>query len=447
MSHVSRELSARLASLPTSGSLVVGFSGGLDSSVLLHALAQDSATRERGLRAIHINHSLHGDSVHWAAQCRAFAADLDVSLDVISVRVARESGNGLEAAAREARLGAFKAALQPGEILALAHHADDQAETVLLKLLRGAGPEGLAGMREWREFGNHHLWRPLLHLSRAQLADYAQAHGLRWIDDPSNANTNLRRNFLRHDILPRLRERWPQAGAALAHSAQWARAAADFIDDQARAALRALQHDGPESLPWRAWLDLPAALRDPVLRLWLRECALDEPAHFHVVELERQLREAGEDRTPCVSWDNTQVRRYRQRIYAMRTLLPVPSDWEVTWNGSALTLPGGGTLVMQSRATTDVVEFSPPLLVRYRRGGERFKAAANAHSRELRSVLQDAGVPPWLRDRIPLIFAGTQLIAIGDTILGDAARTICDACAGKIVWLNSRDLGLGIEDS
>ncbi|MEO8803459.1 MAG: tRNA lysidine(34) synthetase TilS, partial [Rudaea sp.] len=346
MSEVIRELASRLASLPDRGSIVVGFSGGMDSSVLLHALAREPAVRARGLRAIHVDHTLHADSARWAAHCRGFAENLEVALDVVAVSLAANGGTGLEAAARDARLGAFANALQPQEILALAHHADDQAETVLLKLLRGAGPEGLGGMREIREFGNHYLWRPLLNLPRAKLAEYAQAHALGWLDDPSNADTRLRRNFLRHDILPRLRERWPQASAALTHSATWARAAAQFIDDQARAALRTLQGYDPESLPWRDWLDLPAALRDPVLRLWLREVGLDAPAHFHVIELERQLRDAGEDRTPCVSWDHTQVRRYRRRIHAMHTLLPAPSDWEATWNGTALTLPAGGTLVM-----------------------------------------------------------------------------------------------------
>ena len=447
MSKVAVELASRMPSLPAHGSIVVGFSGGMDSCVMLHALAHDTAARERGLRAIHVNHALHADAARWAEHCRGITDSLDVRLDVIEVQIARSGGIGLEAAARDARLGAFVDSLQPGEILALAHHADDQAETVLLKLLRGAGPEGLGGMREWRALGNNHLWRPLLNLPRSQLAEYAQTHALRWIDDPSNADTRLRRNFLRHDILPRLREHWPQASAPLAHSAAWARAASDFIDSQARESLSALQRDDPESLPWRAWLDLPLALRDPVLRLWLRELGLDAPAHFHVVELERQLREAGADRTPCVSWDNTQVRRYRQHMHAMQTLSPVPSNRESTWNGTALALPAGGTLLMQSRAKTHPVQFSPPLLVRYRRGGERFKNAANAHHRELRSVLQDAGVPAWWRDRIPLVFAEQELIAIGDVILNDTARALCDRCEGRIVWLKSREWGIGNRES
>lgn len=305
-----------LARLP-SGALAVAFSGGMDSSVLLHALAQLQAARARGLRAIHVDHGLHADSARWTEHCRAFAAAADVALQSISVRVDRDSGTGLEDAARRARYAAFAGSMQTGEILALAQHRGDQAETVLLKLLRGAGPEGLGAMRVLRNHGNGHLWRPLLDVSRARLFEYAQMHELRWVDDPSNAQTHLSRNFLRHEIIPRLAQHWPRAEAALAHSATWLRAAADYIDAQSAAALAGLRGTEPASLDWRGWLALPDALRDPVLRRWLRESNLDEPAHFHVAELERQLR-AAEDRMPCVAFEGTELRRFRDRLCAFR---------------------------------------------------------------------------------------------------------------------------------
>jgi tRNA(Ile)-lysidine synthase len=309
-------LRARLEALPP-GPLAVAFSGGVDSSALLHALAQLPAARERGLRAIHVDHGLHDDSRGWAGHCRDFAARLEVPLQVVAVRVDRTAGTGLEDAARRARHAAFAQSLGNGEFLALAQHRGDQAETVLLKLLRGAGPEGLGAMRALRECGKGHLWRPLLDLPRSALVEYAQAHGLRWIEDPSNAQTHLSRNFLRHEILPRLTQHWPQAEAALAHSATWLRAAADFIDAQANAALASLRGAEPATLDWRSWLALPDALRDPVLRRWLREAGLDEPAHFHVAELERQLL-AANDRWPCVTFDDTQLRRHRQWLHATR---------------------------------------------------------------------------------------------------------------------------------
>src|SRR5438445_2204018 len=201
--RLAKHLDAALAILPEGG-LVVALSGGMDSSVLLHALAASMHARARDLRALHVDHGLHPDSAHWAEHCRAFAARLDIPIETVRVAIDHDSGTGLEDAARRARMAAFAQNLRPGEVLALAQHRDDQAETVLLKLLRGAGPEGLGGMRVLREFGMGQLWRPLLDLTRAHLHEYAQARGLRWIEDPSNAHTQLRRNFLRQAILPRL---------------------------------------------------------------------------------------------------------------------------------------------------------------------------------------------------------------------------------------------------
>jgi len=406
-------LQTALARIPP-GAIAVALSGGMDSSVLLHALAQLPAARARGLRALHVDHGLHADSTRWSEHCASFSRALDVPITICAVRVERASGTGLEDAARTARFALFKQQLAAGEILALAQHRDDQAETILLKLLRGAGPEGLGGMRTLRQFAQGYLWRPLLALPRSGLHEYARAHELDWLDDPSNTDVSLRRNFLRHEILPQLLQRWPEAAAALAHSATWARAAADFIADQAAGALAQLRAGAPGTLRWRDWLALPDALRDPVLRLWLRELGLDEPAHFHVAELQRQLL-AAEDRAPCLAFAQTELRRYRDLLYAMRSLLPVPDDWQAAWNGLPLDLPGGGSLALEpARALHSALN------VRYRRGGERLRPAGAMHARELRTLLQEAGIPPWRRARMPLIYAEDALLAVGDVCESEA---------------------------
>lgn len=428
MSDLASYLDAALASL-RAGRLVVGFSGGLDSTVLLHALASSSRARARGLHAIHIDHALHADSASWAEHCRGFAAQLDVSLESVRVAVDRSGGTGLEDAARVARRAAFAGAMQADDILVLAQHRDDQAETVLLKLLRGAGPEGLGGMRALREFGAGWLWRPLLELNRADLQRYAKAHALPWVDDPSNAQTELRRNFLRREILPRLAQRWPDADIALAHAAAAARAAAEFIDAEARKALARLQGLDPATLDWQGWLDLPDALRDPVLRLWLRELALDEPTHLHVRELERQLREADVDRMPCVSFAQTELRRYRNLLYAKTPDMPLPEDWQAKWDGTAaLHLPDGSVLSLQPAR-----QFDPPLQVGYRRGGEQLRPPGGKHTRELRLLLQEAGVPPWQRGRLPLIRQNEVLLAVGDLLLSEAGAAWRDRFDVEIV--------------
>jgi tRNA(Ile)-lysidine synthase len=279
------------------------------------------------------------------------------------------------------------------------------------------------------------LWRPLLNLPRELLRDYAQAHGLGWIEDPSNLDTRLRRNFLRAEILPRLMQRWPDATVAIAHSAAWARAAADFVDDHAQRALAQLQGVDPATLDWHGWLNLADALRDPVLRLWLRALGYDEPAHFHVAELERQLRTAADDRAPCVRWDQCELHRYRELLYAMRPLAPLAAGWQSDWNGSPVALPGGGTLALnRETGPATIAADDRPLTIHYRRGGEHIKPAGSTHTRELRLLLQEAGIPPWQRDRIPLISINGELIAVADLVLSATAVALCDRLNARLVW-------------
>jgi len=409
--------------------VAVACSGGMDSVVLAHALARLAREAGCSLRMIHVDHGLHADSASWSARCVDFATSLDVPI-VIEQATVVQRDEGLEAAARNARYERFRSVMRDGEAIALAHHADDQAETILLKLLRGAGPEGLGGMRAMRPFGRGFLWRPLLDLPRAVLSEYAHANNLSWIDDPSNADTRLRRNFLRHEILPKLTERWPDTAVALAHSAAWTRAAADHIDSEARTALKRLR-GGPSQLNWRDWLDLSDAMRDAVLRLWLRELNLPPPAFFHVAEIERQLRDAAPDRSPCIRWAGCEIRRYRDFIYAMSPLA-ADSDWETEWSGGELRLPDGTTLSLQGDAT-----LAAPLRVRNRRGGERIKPAGHAHHRDVRLLLQEFGVPPWTRVHLPLIFEGNELVGVADMVLSERGQTLVTQANGAIVWTSA----------
>jgi tRNA(Ile)-lysidine synthase len=413
-------LATELRSLPP-GALCVGYSGGLDSLALLHALASLPEARARGLSAIHVDHGLHADSADWALHCQTTAASLQLPLRIVRVAVPRERGEGLEAAARAARLEAFDRHLPAGATLVLAHHADDQTETVLLKLLRGAGPEGLRGMRRWRTLGAHGLWRPLLALPRVALQDYARAHALQWIDDPSNADQRHARNFLRHAVLPALRERWPRLDLAIGHVARWQGAAAEQLDHDAALALAQLQGLDPATLDWAGWLALGDALRPLILRAWLRGLGLPAPEYVHIDQLERQLRQAQDDRNPCVGWHGAELRRYRDRLYALAPQEPIPHDWEQSWDGlNTLLLPPGC-----GRLSLPVPPQEPlALTVRLRRGGERLRPLSHAHTRELRDLLQQAGVPPWLRGRLPLVFAGNELLAVADLWQTDAAEAL-----------------------
>lgn len=423
-----------LADLPP-GPILVGYSGGLDSTALLHVLAQDPAARARGLRAVHVDHGIHGDSAGWAQHCAGFAAALGVELIVSRVVVTRRPDLGLEASARRARYGEIETLLGPGEILALAHHRDDQTETVLLKLLRGAGPEGLGAMRPLRRLGQGLAWRPLLRLPRAALREYAINYSLGWITDPSNDDPGIDRNYLRLQVLPRILARWPEAGASIALSSSWARSASAYIDTQAREAFSQVQGPQADTLRLQAWLDLPQALRDPLLRHWLRGLGLDEPTHFQTSELVRQVSEAGEDRQPCVRWPGVEVRRYRDLLYAMRPVQYPPLEWQAEFDGRELALPLDLGSLRLAAAQAEI-RLPTPLRVRFRRGGESLRLNDAGPNRELRDLLQEAGVPPWQRARLPLLFdADDRLLAVADLYLGDAATRLFAPLDARIEWL------------
>lgn len=414
--------------------LCVAYSGGADSTALLHAFAQLPQARGRGLRALHVDHGLHDESARWSEHCRRFCEALDVPIEIVRVQVERSRGEGLEAAARRARYGAFAQNLRPGEWLVLAHHRDDQVETVLLKLLRGAGPHGLAGMRERRPLGRGMLWRPLLDTPRTALREYVVGHGLEYVDDPSNADTSLSRNYLRAEILPKLHAHWPHASQSILHSARLCRESADHLDALADSALQSLRGDA-ETLDAAGWSALPDALRALVLERWLHARGLPAPTHAQLAELRRQVAETRRDHVPGVRWPGAEVRLWRGALHAMAPVGEVPEGWEASWRGETLQLPGGGTLLLEDASGKPTPRpLAPPLLVRFRRGGERIRPAGDAHTRELRDLLQGAGIPPWQRARIPLVFRGDELVAVADLWSSDAGRALFESASAHPRW-------------
>ncbi len=415
-------LSAALAAAPP-GALRVAYSGGPDSSALLHALSQLPAARARGLHALHVDHGLHPDSLRWAAQCLQQCAYWQVPITLLRVCVDARGGMGMEAAARAARYAALAAQLPPGGLLVLAQHREDQAETVLLKLLRGAGPEGLGGMRDLRAFAGGWLWRPLLEVPRAMLQAYTEAHGLRVIDDPANRDPAHARSFLRQRILPQLGRHWPEASAALLHVARLQRAVADDLARRVAEALRTLLDAPTQTLDVTAWLALPDLLRAPALACWLHPLGLDVPSSAQCGALQTMLREAARDRNPELRYARSVLRAWRGRLYAESWLPPPVSDWNLVWDGAPLVLPGGAALCLDAPA-----RFNPPLRARACRAGERVRPDGSARTRDLGSLFQRAGIPPWQRARCPLIETGTgETLALGDIALTAAGQTYFSA--------------------
>jgi tRNA(Ile)-lysidine synthase len=409
--------------------VMAAFSGGLDSTVLLHALAQDSTARDTGLRAVHIHHGLQAQADEWAAHCGAVCAALGVELLVVEAQVDRASGDGLEAAARRARYSAFEDLLREDEVLVTAHHRDDQAETFLLRALRGSGPDGLAAMRPWRSFARGQHWRPLLDTPRATLLAYAQQHRLRWREDPSNVDTAYERNFLRQRILPLLRQRWPHASDALARSASLSAEASALLHDEDALALAMAATADPCTLSVDALQTLPASRRARVLRLWVSDLGFPPLPGAGIARIESDLLPARADANARFEWRGTVIERWRDLLHVAFVRESLPPDWRVRWDGRApLPLPGGGVLSLQGAQA-----LPSPMHAFARQGGERIVLPGREHSHTLKHVLQELGIAPWERARLPLLAdAAGELCAVGDVAYS----------AGFDAWLRENDARL-----
>lgn len=419
--------------LPAGGRLLVGYSGGLDSSVLLHLLAGLRAHRGFSLAAVHVHHGLSAHADAWAAHCGEVCARLGVPLEVVRVSV-REQGEGPEAAARVARYAVF--AGLDADALALAHHRDDQAETVLAQLLRGGGARALAAMPACRRLGaaGPLLLRPLLSQPRARLAAWARAHGIAWVEDESNRHTRLSRNFLRHRVMPILSAHYAGAEAILAGAAERFAETAALLDEladlDAGAALsgEALRLDVLAALP-------PARARNLLRRrLELAGAELHRPALHEGL---RQLLEAREDADVRVDFGAVSLRRHRGLAHLVPSAsdpAPVPGYWP--WQGEALLRLGGVAGLRFTPVCGAGVRLQPgAVTVRLRRGGERLRSAPDRPRRPLKDLLREAGIPPWRRERLPLVYVGERL-AWAAGIGADADFMVA---GGQPGWLISPD--------
>ncbi len=413
------------------GPVCVAYSGGLDSSVLLHLLA--STAGASSLRALHVHHGLNPQADAWAEHCAFTCATLGVPLTVVRVNVVR-AGDGPEAAARAARHSAFAEALATGEVLALAHHRDDQAETWLLRALRGSGSDGLAAMRRWREYGAGRLWRPLLDHGRADLLAYAQAKDLAWIDDPSNSDTSFDRNFLRQRVMPLLRERWTHADAALAQSASLSAQAGELLDASDIQALADAATADLHCLSRQRLLAMPATRRARVLRRWIATLGLPALPANGVARIESDVLAAADDAQAVFAWRGAAVGSWRDLLHADVIRPPMPLDWRSAWSGQApLALPHGGQLLLEGAPSLDV-----QATVHARHGGERFVLPGRSHSHSVKHLLQELGVPPWQRERLPLLSdAGGELLAIADLACSAPFDAWLRQRGARLVWIDT----------
>lgn len=418
------DLTASLSPWLNAPTWCVAFSGGLDSTVLLHLLADYRRTHDAPpLRAVHVHHGLQPAANDWPGHCQAICAALGIELKVICVQVA--PGASLEQAARDARYAAFAATLGPGEVLFTGQHREDQAETLLFRLLRGAGLRGLAAMPVQRPLGQGRLARPLLAVTRAALLEYAGTRGLSWIEDPSNADTAFARNYLRGEVFPLLRQHWPQAAANLARTAEHLGEALGLLDDLAAADLVAAHGQAPfawlglDSLDLATLAALSPARQRNALQYWLSSrTRLPDSRHWAGWEC---LRDAAADGQPLWCLADGVVQRSHGRIWWLSGAWLAPVQGRHGWDdpGGVLPLPGNGSVHLAGEA--------PPgeLSIAYRQGGEVLDLPGRGR-RDLKRLLNELQVPHFVRPRLPLLYQGERLLALANLPLpGQGAVRLC----------------------
>lgn len=400
--------------VPAGSSILLGLSGGADSVVLLHLLVKLAPRHAWKLSAMHVHHGISRKADEWAGFCRDLCMRHEIPVQLEHVDIAPLRDMGVEAAARMLRHDAL--ARRPVDFIALAHHRDDQAETMLLQLLRGAGVRGVSAMAPiLRRAGKPALLRPLLDVARAELLEYARRQKLQWVDDESNADDRYPRNYLRHRVLPVLEKRFPAYRETLARSAQHFSEAGELLDQLALQDMQGAEQDG--GLEVARLKSLDAARAKNLLRFFIVRHGALLPESVRLQEMLRQLCAARNDASIHIGFGEWRIGRFQGRAYVFPDLPLPPEDFCVAWrNEPDLILPElGGTLHLvrhQGLGASLAKLKRAQVSVRLRRGAERLQPDAKRPARTLKNLLQEHGVPPWRRDTLPLLYCGEKLVAV-----------------------------------
>jgi tRNA(Ile)-lysidine synthase len=408
----------------------IAYSGGLDSRVLLQLCAelkQQNAAFE--FASVHVHHGLQTAADTWALRCRESSEALGIPFRLIHTDAKAKPGESPEEAARDARYRALRSILSEGEAILTAQHRNDQAETVLLQLIRGAGIAGLAAMPEFAPLVPGFLLRPLLAYSRDELQNYAEEHGLTWIEDPSNLDLSYDRNFLRHRVMPLLEQRWPAVTRTLARSARHCAEAQETLNSLARDLLESVLNPERNTLNLNRLRHCSATDRRLVLREWLRTNGLRMVSSHALARIQQEMLEAAPDKNPVVRWSEGEIRRFRGELYLLPPPCPIDTKIILPWDGvSVLDLPdANGKLraVLENGPGIAYTRWqSGKITVCYRQGGEACRLPGRHGSHDLKKLFQEKGIPPWIRERTPLICINDDLAAV-------AGLWVCELFAAK----------------
>jgi tRNA(Ile)-lysidine synthase len=403
--------------------LIVAFSGGVDSRVLLELAAQYAQTHGIECCAVHVHHGLSKNADHWAEQCQTWCDALSVSLAVERVSLDIDSGESVEKLARDARYNAFQKHLSFGDVLITGQHIDDQLETFLLALKRGSGPKGLSSMAKMMPFANAHIVRPLLSVTRTDIEGAARDMALTWVEDESNQDVRFDRNFIRHQVTPTLTERWPSFRESVSRSAQLCAEQELLLDELLESHFQQALGDS-QNLSVEALSQHSDLLRARLLRMWLSHCNQPMPSKKQLKLIWHEVACAQADANPKLVLNDAEVRRFNHQLYLVRETKDL-SNWQsdISMEGSLVLPDGLGELRLNSALSDgasnnrDAQSFSlsdtnATLRVIFNPEGLSAHPVGRGHNRKLKKLFQEYQVPSWLRRRTPILMDGDRVIAV-----------------------------------
>ena len=404
-----------LNQFPASGKFWLAYSGGMDSSVLLHLFYSNKNKINQNIEVVYINHGLQKEANDWGEFCKNQCQQYELPFTQLEIDKDCPKGASVEAWAREERYSLIETVMNENDVLFTAHHQDDQVETFFLQALRGAGPRGLASMPLIKKQANAFHARPLLNYSYDKLKRYAEENELSWCVDKSNSDCRYDRNYFRHEVIPVIEERWPAYRETISRLIKNQSECKALLDEIACSDIKLAQHKGTTSLDLDVIKELSLERQKNLIFVWLKGLNLDSPGSRNVEQIISDVICSTVDKAPCVNWKNVEVRRYKNLLYALETMAKHDINMEYDWkpenvlnilDDTLLAMPERGKGI--SKLKTKNADF----VVRYRQGGEKIHPDNMAQSKTVKQLFQEYSVLPWLRDRIPLIYINGDLAVI-----------------------------------
>ncbi len=425
-----------LALIENSKQVYIAYSGGLDSHVLLHLCSQQQTIKTK-LTAVYVHHGLQEEADSWSIHCQQQAEQLGANFKLLRVNAKSSNKQSPEEAARDARYQALKQLLNPADVLLVAQHREDQLETVLLQLFRGAGVQGLSAMAEISTFGQGQLLRPLLDCSQQSLRDYAHQQSLNWVEDPSNQCNDFERNFLRNEIIPQLKTHWQALDKTVARTAKHCATTQQLLTELAVDWLAKLMNTD-NSLSIHALLLLETHQQPLVIRQWFAHFHLKMPSVSFIDQLFNQVIAAKKEANPILKRHDCSIRRYQDKLYCL-----IMSDEHfkpLCWLKKNEKLPLSNATYLQTYGTNTGIPQQrwqqSTITIKYRSGGEKIALPNRQGHHSLKKLFQEAKIPPWDREQIPLIYLDDNLVAIADLWISSAIlTTVTNKTCYQLKWL------------